>query len=157
MCYCRITGNETLMNDENVESHDRVRVYKALLAAYISKRPSGMKKKISEAIGTKSSFVSQITSPAYSVPVPSHYVHPIMDVCHLSPVERTEFLEAYVLAHPGQAVLLNQPEISGDDSYTVDLSAVKDEKTKVMIKHALKQLADTLIKISTANDGSPSE
>ncbi len=140
------------MTDEKVESYELVQEYKSILATYISKRPSGMKKKIAEAIGTKSSFVSQITSPSYRVPIPSHCVHPIMDVCHLSPVERTEFLAAYSLAHPGQAELLNQSEFSGEDSYTVDLSAVKDKKTKAMIKQALKQLADTLITISNTRD-----
>ncbi len=55
---------------------------------------------MAEALGNKASFISQISNPAYSVPIPTRHVEAILDVCHFSPAERTRFLDAYARAHP---------------------------------------------------------
>lgn len=123
-----------------------VAAYKELLRAYLEKRPSGLRKRISDAIGTNRSFVSQITNPKYSVPIPSHYVHKLIAICHLSPAERSAFLTAYLEAHPGQAELLDNSAII--DTITIDLSAVKDEAQRSLIKQTLKGTAESLIAIA---------
>jgi hypothetical protein len=46
--------------------------------------------------------VTQITNPAYLVPIPAKHVAIIFEVCHLSGAERAAFLEAYGRAHPGR-------------------------------------------------------
>jgi len=127
----------------NQRQAELVAAYKELLRSYLEKRPSGLRKRISDAIGTNRSFVSQITNPKYSVPIPSHYIHTLMSVCHLSPMERSEFLTAYLAAHPGQAELLDNSAMV--DSITIDLSAVKDEAQRSLIKRTLKGTAESLI------------
>jgi hypothetical protein len=124
-----------------------VAAYKELLRGYLEKRPSGLRKRISDAIGTNRSFVSQITNPKYSVPIPSHYVHKLISVCHLSPAERSAFLAAYLEAHPGQAELLDNSAVA--DSITIDLSAVKDEAQRNLIKQTLKETAASLIALAS--------
>lgn len=127
----------------NQRQAELVAAYKELLRSYLEKRPSGLRKRISDAIGTNRSFVSQITNPKYSVPIPSHYIHTLISVCHLSPMERSEFLTAYLAAHPGQAELLDNSAMV--DSITIDLSAVKDEAQRSLIKRTLKGTAESLI------------
>ena len=137
------------MNDKYHKNDKLIREYKEMLRGYIEKRPSGLRKKIAGAIGTNRSFVSQITNPAYRVPIPLHYVHTIISVCHLSPIERTNFLAAYMAAHPEQAELINYREASHEAAFTIDLSVVSDEQSRNMIKHALKTMADTMIPLAT--------
>jgi hypothetical protein len=85
-------------------SHEaRVAAYKAILRACIDRRPSGLRLKIAGALGKHKSFVSQITNPAYAVPIPARHIGPILEICRLSRQERETFLSAYRAAHPGPA------------------------------------------------------
>lgn len=136
---------------ERIPEDELIRAYKDKLRRYLEIRPSGLRKKISDEIGTNRSFVSQITNPRYSVPIPSHYIHKIMDICHLSAVERSEFISAYLAAHPGQAELIGNQSISESDKFKIDLSAVSDMQQREIIKHTLKNMAETLIAL--ANGG----
>src|SRR4051794_19512891 len=76
--------------------------YKALLRRVLDNRPSGTRLKLAAALGKNRSFVTQITNPAYLVPIPMKHVGIIFEVCHLSGAERAAFLEAYGRAHPGR-------------------------------------------------------
>lgn len=82
-----------------------IRAYKAIFAAVIDKRPSGTRQRLADELGKNRSFVSQITSPAYSIPIPAKHLPAIMTVCHFAPAERDRFLAAYERAHPGKAPL----------------------------------------------------
>jgi hypothetical protein len=62
----------------------------------------GTRLKLAAALGKNRSFVTQITNPAYLVPIPAKHVAIIFEVCHLSGAERAAFLEAYGRAHPGR-------------------------------------------------------
>jgi hypothetical protein len=130
------------------ENEDLIWAYKDLIRGYLAIRPSGLRKKISDAIGTNRSFVSQITNPNYRVPIPSQYIHTIMDLCHLSPVERAAFLNAYLAAHPANTELTKNKTSSKDNVYSIDLSSVSDEETRELIKRSLRVLAETLISLS---------
>ena len=79
-----------------------VAAYKRLLQTYLDRRPSGLRLKIAKAIGKHRSFVSQITNPGYSVPIPSRHLETIFRICHFSTEERRTFLAAYAAAHPNQ-------------------------------------------------------
>ncbi len=136
------------MADKPDENEDLIGTYKDLIRGYLAIRPSGLRKKISDAIGTNRSFVSQITNPNYRVPIPSHYIHKIMDVCHLSPVERAKFLEAYIAAHPGHAELLNNKTSSKDNVFSIDLSSVTDDESRELIRRSLRVVAETLVAMS---------
>jgi hypothetical protein len=64
-----------------------------------------MRQRLAEAMGKHRSFVSQISNPAYQVPIPPHHVVLIFEVCRFSAQQRAAFLEAYARAHPGRLAL----------------------------------------------------
>lgn len=134
--------------DELSVDEASVSAYKDILREAIEIRPSGLRKKISDAIGTNRSFVSQITNPNYKVPIPPHYIQPIMDVCHLSPLERARFLDAYLAVHPAQAALVNGQQLDDSGKFTIDLSAVGDTHQQEIIRHTLRTLAETMISMT---------
>jgi hypothetical protein len=77
-----------------------VAAYKRILKAILDNRPSGARQRLAVALGKNRSFVSQITNPAYAVPVPAQHLETILQVCHATPAERSALLEAYRRAHP---------------------------------------------------------
>ena len=83
--------------DDNAE---RVRDYKKILEQVLATRPSGTRLKLANALGKNRSFISQIASPAFSIPIPAQHLPTVFDVCHFSHEERRDFLNAYALAHP---------------------------------------------------------
>jgi hypothetical protein len=103
-----------------------VAAYKSILRDVLDRRPSGTRQRLAHALGTNRSFVSQITNPAYPVPIPSQHIPVLFEVCHPSPAERDAFLEVYARAHPGRldavspgratrALTLTVPDL-GDDA-----------------------------------------
>lgn len=82
------------------DADDGVAAYKAVLREVLERRPSGMRQRLAEALGTTRSFVSQISNPAYATPIPAPYVGSIFEICHFSDGERKAFLTAYRRAHP---------------------------------------------------------
>ncbi|CAN7164133.1 hypothetical protein [Mesorhizobium sp. LjRoot246] len=83
-------------------SEEAIRAYKTILSHVIDQRPSGMRQRLADALGKHRSFVTQISSPVYSIPIPSKHLPAIFSVCHFSPAERDQFLAAYHQAHPGK-------------------------------------------------------
>jgi hypothetical protein len=81
--------------------------YKRILLRVLDLRPSGMRQRLADALGANRSFVSQITNPAYPVPIPARHVELIFDACRFPEAERNAFLAAYERAHPGR---LQQPQ-----------------------------------------------
>ena len=79
---------------------DAVAAYKRLLAAIIDRRPSGTRQRLATALAKNRSFVSQITNPAYSTPIPASHLPQIFEVCHFSAAERQDFTRLYARAHP---------------------------------------------------------
>lgn len=80
-----------------------VAAYKGILRAVIDRRPSGTRRRLAAALGKHRSFVTQITNPAYPVPIPAQHLKVIFEICHVSPQERGVFLETYARAHPARA------------------------------------------------------
>jgi hypothetical protein len=78
----------------------RVAAYKTVLRDVLDQRPSGTRQRLATALGKNRSFVSQISNPAYSVPIPAKHLDAIFEICHFPPVEKRAFLEAYGRAHP---------------------------------------------------------
>ena len=87
------------------DAEEAIRAYKTVLSAVIDQRPSGTRQRLADALGKHRSFVTQITSPAYSTPIPSKHLPLIFSVCHFSTQERDVFLSAYRQAHPGKVHL----------------------------------------------------
>lgn len=92
------------MADENDRSEDVnwVAEYKRILLRVLDLRPSGMRQRLADALGANRSFVSQITNPAYPVPIPARHVELIFDACRFPEADRRAFLSAYERAHPGR-------------------------------------------------------
>lgn len=90
------------MSDEREAGPNWVAAYKILLRDVLDRRPSGTRQRLATALGKNRSFVSQITNPAYPVPIPAQHLAAIFEVCHLAPAERQKFLDAYERAHPGR-------------------------------------------------------
>ncbi|HEY6632848.1 MAG TPA: hypothetical protein VIZ90_15465 [Rhizobiaceae bacterium] len=86
-----------------VDAEAAIRAYKGVLSTVIEQRPSGTRQRLADALGKHRSFVTQITSPTYSTPIPSKHLQAIFSVCHFSQQERDAFLAAYRVAHPGKA------------------------------------------------------
>ncbi len=86
-------------SDEPAEA-GAVAVYKRIFKDVLDSRPSGMRLRLASAIGKNRSFVSQISNPAYPVPIPVQHLNTIFDVCHFPPQAKAAFLRAYARAHP---------------------------------------------------------
>jgi hypothetical protein len=89
----------------SMDADEAIRAYKSILSHVIDQRPSGTRQRLADALGKHRSFVTQITSPAYSTPIPSKHLPLIFSVCHFGAQERDDFLAAYRLAHPGKSEL----------------------------------------------------
>jgi hypothetical protein len=77
-----------------------VAAYKLVLKRVLDNRPSGMRHRLAKALGKNRSFISQMANPAYPTPAPARHLEIIFELCHFSKAERTEFLAAYLRAHP---------------------------------------------------------
>jgi hypothetical protein len=88
-----------------------IAAYKTILRDALDRRPSGMRKRLAEALGKNRSFVSQIANPAYPTPIPPGHIDAILDICHFSPTERASFLAAYASAHPRRAAASEGPPV----------------------------------------------
>lgn len=87
------------------DAEEAIRAYKQILATVIDRRPSGTRQRLADELGKNRSFVTQITSATYSIPIPAKHLPSIIAVCHFGPAERDRFLAAYERAHPGKAPL----------------------------------------------------
>src|SRR5260370_37109603 len=77
-----------------------VAAYKTVLRKILDQRPSGTRQRLATALGKNRSFVSQISNPTYSVPIPVKHLDLIFETCHFPPPEKNAFLRAYTNAHP---------------------------------------------------------
>lgn len=127
-----------------------VATYKRLLQEYIDRRPSGLRLKIAKAIGKHRSFVSQITNPAYPIPVPARHLDTIFRICHLAPEEKEAFLKAYEAAHPRTpAGARRAPRKSREKRIVeIELPMVDDPELERELEELLRQVARQIEKIA---------
>jgi len=126
-----------------------VAAYKRLLQEYIDKRPSGLRLKIAKAIGKHRSFVSQITNPAYPIPVPARHLESIFRICHLAPEEKQAFMAAYEAAHPRHPLVERRAPRRGREKRTIEieLPMVEDAELERELEELLRQVARQIEKI----------
>jgi len=130
-----------------VSKQDLIAAYKRILRECIDQRPSGMRRKIAEVLGTHKSFISQLTNPADPTPLPARHIDAIADVCHLSPEEVRRFLAAYRKAHPEQ-----DQEAGGHHRHYRTLhiqipvldDPVRQQRLEALIKDNVRRLCDLL-------------
>jgi len=87
---------------EPIELGTAVSAYKQILRNVLEQRPAGIRRRLAEVLGKNRSFITHLSNPVYSTPVPAQYVESILAVCHFSAAEREAFLAAYEHAHPGR-------------------------------------------------------
>ncbi|MCX7350396.1 MAG: hypothetical protein NTZ54_13030 [Alphaproteobacteria bacterium] len=112
----------------NQTPQDAVSAYKRMLLGVIDRRPSGTRQRLATALAKNRSFVSQITNPAYSTPIPASHLAQIFEVCHFSGPERQEFTRLYARAHPkkmlaerpARAAVVELPDL-GDEARNLKL------------------------------------
>lgn len=123
-----------------------IRAYKEVLSTVIEQRPSGTRQRLADALGKHRSFVTQITSPAYSTPIPSKHLATIFSVCHFSQQEREAFLAAYQAAHPGKASADGEQRRTRHISLTVpDLG---DAKQNAALDRAINEFIHKITSIA---------
>ena len=77
-----------------------------ILSAVIDQRPSGTRQRLADALGKNRSFVTQITSPAYSTPIPAkHLPADLLESATSARQERDLSSTPISVAHPGKAQL----------------------------------------------------
>jgi len=79
-----------------------VSAYKQILRDALELRPAGIRRRLAEVLCKNRSFITHLSNPAYSTPIPARYVESMFAVCHFSAAERDAFLAAYERAHPGR-------------------------------------------------------
>jgi hypothetical protein len=77
--------------------------YKRILQQVLENRPAGTRLRLAESLGKNRSFISQITNPNYSVPIPAAHIERIFEICHFLASEKAQFMAAYQRAHPHRA------------------------------------------------------
>ena len=93
-----LSVSEAALNE--AEAVSAVAEYKRIFKEVLDSRPSGMRIRLAHAMGKNRSFISQISNPAYPVPVPVQHLNTIFEVCHFPPAAKQAFLRAYARAHP---------------------------------------------------------
>ena len=132
--------------DTSQPGDSNVADYKVILRRVLDNRPSGTRLKLAAALGKNRSFVSQITNPAYLVPIPAKHVAVIFDVCHPSSAERAAFLDAYGRAHPGR---LRAPHREARTRViTVTVPELGDDKRNRALEQLIVDLAAQLARFA---------
>ncbi|MDE0114841.1 MAG: hypothetical protein OXI87_00385 [Albidovulum sp.] len=128
---------------------EALRAYKVLLRDLIDRRPSGTRQRIAKALGTHKSFVSQVTNPNYSVPLPAQHVPALIKVCRFTNEEEKEFLNAYLNAHPSYSSE-NEFQKERADSLTIPLPRFEDAVTRSRVKDAIRDAAENILELAAA-------
>lgn len=123
-----------------------IRSYKSVLSTVIEQRPSGTRQRLADALGKHRSFVTQITSPTYSTPIPSKHLPAIFSVCHFSPQEREAFVAAYRVAHPGKAS--TDGELRRTRHIALTVPDLGDQKQNAALDRAINEFIHRITSIA---------
>ena len=128
---------------EAADTESAVAAYKAIFKAVLDKRPSGMRLRLANALGKNRSFISQISNPAYQIPIPMQHLNTIFEVCHFSAAEKAVFLKAYGRAHPRRASGLRG--VKRERAVMLHLPDLGSHKRNVQLDVLMHELARRLI------------
>ncbi len=133
------------MADGTAPPSDAIAEYKALLRLYIDRRPSGTRQKLAGAFGTHKSFISQVTNPAYRVPLPAQHIPALFKVCHFSPEEQRMFMEIYARAHPGQFGAIEELAHFEEGVLRIPLPQFADPERRREVEQLIRDFAERVI------------
>ena len=131
---------------DEAEEVSAVAEYKRIFKEVLDSRPSGMRIRLAHAMGKNRSFVSQISNPAYPVPVPVQHLNTIFEVCHFSLEERKNFISAYLLAHPNRPAPIHAAhKVKAHTVYLPDLGDDdRNARLHMLISDFVRQVAKLL-------------
>lgn len=130
---------------EEAEEVSAVAEYKRIFKEVLDSRPSGMRIRLAHAMGKNRSFVSQISNPAYPVPIPIQHLNTIFDLCHFPPYAKSAFLQAYARAHPRRVGRL--AEIPRERIITLHLPDLGSNKRNGQVDALIQEFARRLVAI----------
>jgi hypothetical protein len=119
--------------------------YKRILQQVLENRPAGTRLRLAEELGKNRSFISQITNPNYSVPIPAPHIERIFEICHFLAGEKAQFMEAYQRAHPRRA-----PGASGDGRWreiVLRVPDLRDRKKNKQLDDMMKEMLDRVLRL----------
>ena len=139
-----IVGRVTNASTRAVADSSAVAEYKRILQQVLENRPAGTRLRLAEALGKNRSFISQITNPNYSVPIPAAHLDHIFEICHFLASEKAQFMSTYRRAHPHRAprntadgrwreIVLRVPDLRDRDK-----NKQVDELMKEMLKRVVR-------------------
>ena len=107
---------------EPTQAGDPVAEYKKILQRVLENRPSGTRQRLAAALEKNRSFISQITNPAYAVPIPAVHLETIFEICHFPADDKKRFLEIYGRAHARRLKVIKETKrLRGHTIYLPDL------------------------------------
>jgi hypothetical protein len=124
---------------------DAVAEYKRIFQRVLENRPSGTRQRLAAALEKNRSFISQITNPAYSVPIPAVHLDTIFEICHFPPDEKKRFLEAYRRAHSRRLKVVK--ETRRLRSHTIYLPDLGDETRNRQLEKLISTFITELIRL----------
>ena len=125
---------------------EKIAGYKTLLRSVIERRPSGLRGRLAMALGKHKSFVSQITNPSYTVPIPLQHLETIFEICHFTAADRREFLAAYTEAHPRRLDGVTKP--AGTRKLTLTVPDLGDARRNRLLDETIAEIARRLARFS---------
>lgn len=142
--------NKVIMEPASDQSKEElVSKYKRILQDFINQRPSGVRIKIAKELNKNKSFVSQITNPSYTIPVPARHLTIIFDICHFTLKERETFLKAYTAAHPNYQYRVEPAPMpnTGRRTLSFEVPVLEDSAKQQKIERMIKGYAHQLFQL----------
>ena len=129
---------------------EKIALYKTLLRGVIDRRPSGLRGRLAMALGKHKSFVSQITNPSYSVPIPAADLPMIFEICHFAAEERAAFMAAYRAAHPRHSEGA-PPDAAAESGRVVRIRVPElgDPRLQRELEQTIRQTASRIVALVT--------
>jgi hypothetical protein len=127
------------------QAGDPVAEYKKILQRVLENRPSGTRQRLAAALEKNRSFISQITNPAYAVPIPAVHLETIFEICHFPPDEKKRFLEIYGRAHARRLKVIK--ETKRLRSHTIHLPDLGDGARNRQLEKLVATFITELIRL----------
>ena len=106
----------------------------------------GLSHRLAIALGKNRSFISQIASPVYTVPIPVQHIETIFEICHFTATDRREFLAAYAEAHPRRLDVVRKP--AGTRKLTLTVPDLGDARRNRLLDETIAEIARRLARFS---------
>jgi len=104
-----------------------------------------IRRRLAEAFGTHKSFISQVTNPAYRVPLPAQHIPALFKVCHLNAQEQRAFLDVYARAHPGQFGAIEELASLEEGVLRIPLPQFADPERRLQVEQLIRDFAEQVI------------